>query len=508
MAEKIKSIYDSWDEGLGSLEQQTEDRPLVGSFQDANLPLDPTVDINDPALFDAMADMSLNPRGKSSAPTPLNNEEYDKYTLDAILNPSHLLNKVELTESLNPSGNKEIVSPPETITGEGFDTDVAKGKAKATTKIEPLTSAPAPIPSMEDAEMKQALADRKQQLSIAAVLSGVNRMGAGLARTDPTEGFLKDYKQLANLPIEDIKALRTSTKEKMVFDEEKQMNDPTSQASGFQRKAMRDMLNKIGYKSLSDKITDNLSAKQVQSLMGNVNIQNLMTQYEALQGRKELKAMGMEQLKATAKTKMDEQDFRRFDQAAKVLNPDLARNNTALGRNANIIRSSKALKTLVAPYDLNNLTTEQVYEIAKGLDAMLAPGAPTVSGIEKLIPKSARGDLSKINKYISNKPVGAGQGAFVKNLMDSVDREEIQARKNIIQSSKGLLAPLRQAAERHPEEFQGMLIGYELPPDMLNPIKDETQADTAKIKLPDGRTGIIPRKNLQEAIKRGAREIN
>lgn len=400
-----------------------------------------------------------------------------------------------------------------------FDKSVNAANIKSAAQpIEvPEITSSSPTPSLEDDEMKQALADKRNNQAMLMIAQGAHTAGMSLAGVKPNEEYTKQFQELASAPVEDIKTLRKSLGEKLTLDEQKAMYDPNSQASQVQRKAMRDMLSKIGYKSLSDKITDDMSAKQVQSIMGNLNIQNLMQQYETMQNRKEIQAMKQTQLKEAAAGKLDDKDTKRLDQANKTIQAELARNNTAFGRNANIVRSANALETLISTVDPKDINERQIFEIAAGLDAMLSSGASTVSGRQHLIPSSWAKDKAKIAEYLTNRPKGAGQEAFVKQMMETVAREKAVAQQQLQQSSRKALASYSDLKKRHPEVWNFMLKQNELPEDIFETDQNvSTQPVSGQVY--DARTesgikafmAVHPELSREEAIQilKNAKKIN
>lgn len=325
---------------------------------------------------------------------------------------------------------------------------------QASATQQPTMEPTAPPADMGDTEMKQALADRKQNLGMLAMLSGANIAGNAIAgvRTDPN--YTSDLEALAKLPVEDIKALRLSEKEKIALDEQKAMNNAGSQMSAIARKTTKDMLVKIGYKDLASKIGDNMSAQQIHTLMGGLNIQNLMTQYESMQNRLEVARTRQHEREEMFKGRMDEKDMKSLQTAGKLATAAINRNNTAFGRNANVLRAANAMEALTGQIDYNNITPQQVVELAKNLDSMLTAGSATVSGVKDLLPRSAIGDANKIAGYIMNKPKGAGQGKFVKQIMETVTREKAVAQEQISQTQKQLFAPYMTTIRKHKEDFR------------------------------------------------------
>jgi len=469
-----KSLYDEWDDTTRAIEQQTEARPLVGSFQDPRVRL-PESELdsifadkspyNDPALFEAMQGATTPIPPINITPSPEDNEAYAASQLDSILNPvGQDTNKlIKPNAILMPE--EQVLADADSDSGQGMDALVAKGVARAKVSPSPEESAISvePVVSMDDEEMRQALSERRHDMAVAGFLRGINQMGAGYARTDPTTDFLKDYENAANAKVGDIKALRESSKERMLLNEEKQMHDPRSMASQMQRKAMRDMLGRIGYSSLAAKINDNMSAKQVQSLMGNINIQNLMTQHESLENRKATMKMSTEAKHEAKLEKIDEKERKELNDLNKLISPELLRQQAGFGKQYAIDTHADRIKALVEGQSPDKVTNQQLFELAKSLDSMLSQGAGTIAGTEHLLPKGWKTKLAYASEVAANQPIGAGQGKYVTQILHGVEREQRVAKEKIYKSIKALASSHKDVIKKHPAIWKDMLTerGYD-----------------------------------------------
>lgn len=181
------------------------------------------------------------------------------------------------------------------------------------------------------------------------------------------------------------------------------------------------------------------------------------------------------------KDKQLDKDTHRFDDLNKKLTSEIASSRSAFGRGANTIRSAEAIEKLAGGMDLNKLDTRQITEIARNLDAMLSSGAPTVSGMNKLIPKSAMGDLSKLTEYIFNARTGAHQASFLKNMLDTVSREKALARDQIRRTQGSILGTYSDLKKKYPEKFTEMLQAHDIPEDIMDFSKRAEKAASKNI---------------------------
>ena len=126
---------------------------------------------------------------------------------------------------------------------------------------------------------------------------------------------------------------------------------------------------------------------------------------------------------------------------------------------------AEALETFVSKVNPKDITRRQIYEIARGLDAMLSQGAATISGTKKLIPETAAGDVATIAEYILNIPKGARQQAFIQQMMDTVKREKDLAKTQVQGTQKKILSGYSHLKKADPERYNETLTAFGLPTD-------------------------------------------
>lgn len=491
------------------LDDLIPDYANMDNTQYPNSPLDPLKDseINLDKMFGTqnpqMEQLSSILTGASKLPPP-------PPRVPSALAPSPNLDL--LNDILSPFPKQYPNSPmdpqgPKEIPREAMKTLDDASKARVPKKASPKPEVDKPmIPTVEfgpkvteedagDRELQAAMDDRRRNMMMLALMEGGQTIGSSIAGTKPVEGYTRSLEDLAQSPLQELKEKRASQKDKretekdkrsaereqMEMDQAKEMLNSKSQSSEVARKTTKDMLTKIGYKTLADKITDNMSAKQIHTLMGGVNIQNLMQQYESMQNRLEMAKVNRIAKDESAKSKMDEKDMKRLDGANKLIQASINRNNTAFGRSANNLRAAQAIETLVESMDPKDMDSRQITELARSLDAMLSAGSPTITGMMKLIPRSARGDAAKIAEYITSRPKGAGQQEFIHRMMDTVKREKELAQNQISTESRKMLSSFHDLKKKQPDAWNLMLRENGLDPDMFDapPGKTERKYDAA-----------------------------
>jgi len=303
---------------------------------------------------------------------------------------------------------------------------------------------------------------------------------------------------------------------------EQEKNDPGSAASAQARSLARAMMKQAG---LGINIPDNVSAADLEKRFP--QLQHMATSKQALDERRDLMSLKREELATNKESARNDKLDKEFDSNVIKFNanldkPELSGARSAAGKNVLISQYADRINTLVksAPKgDYNNLTNQQVYEIAKSLDAMLSLGAPTVAGTKEITPSSIQSILAGYSQKASNAPAGAQLGKFVENIKDTIDREKKLADKQISDfyevAKQGI--PERQYKARQSDYDRTLQSRLARIATSENPKAVETLAqvqqskatpsDMVKVISPDGKSGSIPKDKLQEALKRGYKEV-
>ena len=212
--------------------------------------------------------------------------------------------------------------------------------------------------------------------------------------------------------------------------------------------------------------------------------------------------------------KLDKDAHNRLDKLGKLVTAEVSSSRSAFGRAANNVRSADAALNLADQYKghENDMDSRQIAEFARSLDGLLSSGQPTVSGLEKLIPKTLTGKARSFEEFLTNEPKGAKQAAFIQRAKETIEREKALAQKQISTTQGKLFAPYRDLAEhsKYGQQFNDIL-----PPgitaDMVfkKPGKESAsdQSNTVNVISPEGKSGTIPRDNLEKAIAKGFKVV-
>jgi len=335
-------------------------------------------------------------------------------------------------------------------------------------------------------------------------------IGSGISRTKPVaQGLFDENIKAASRPIQAL--------EEQIALEKKDPNSPYSR--GF-----REYLKRFGVEVGGD-----LSGEQGEKLVPwalqqyNQELHRQTQERIAKENREVRSALTRELMEAkTAKgkeaaaTAEEKETNRRFAQANRLIAAGLASSRSAFGRAANIHRSAEAIEQLATAMEPDELDTRQIMEIARNLDAMLASGAPTISGTKKLIPVTMSGDMARITEYITSLPKGAGQGEFVKRMLETVDREKSLALKQMKREKQSILAGYSDLPDKDPQKWKTMMRIHDLPMDLFaesvgreEDKRSPSTEDEDKVNVinPKGKKVSIRRSDLDRALDSGYKQV-
>ena len=333
----------------------------------------------------------------------------------------------------------------------------------------------------------QETQDRANQMRMmAGIGEGAELLGASIAGVKPADASF--YRQMA----EQADLLPKQFKETEDFKKEARRNDPNSEES----ESARALLKEQGI-TVPKTVSAAFIEKQYPQFA------NILARREAAKERAESRKERAEERAFAREQLLSDKDAKDFTKLSEKLTAELASSRSAFGKGANIIRSAEAIETLVSQMNPRDINTRQIQELARGLDAMLSQGAATISGTKKLVPESYSADFAKIAEYITSKPKGAGQEAFVKQMMETVEREKETAKRQMRQTQNKILSGYEHLKERYPERYKRMLQEFgadaELPPSGEQKEKVVVEKDGKKYRL--------PKEQLQRALSQGYKEV-
>lgn len=389
-------------------------------------------------------------------------------------------------------------------------------RARALQSVEaPMDEQPAPAPTPVGPSPEQIAAQQYGSASqaangnqlIANSLRAGNAINAGLNLTPVSNANAEALEKSANAPTEQLKEQKKLmsdqnklASEKMDLKDEAALSDPNSDIS----KTSREALKKFGVN-----LPDNVSASVLKK--SGVNIGTLL-------GIKE-KQKERELLGASLR---DEKHGKEVDKLGKALQADLEPDKNRTGNFGTIsskFLTAERLQTLAQDFNGNpiNLNAQQMEELGVGLAGLLSSGnvgAVAESRVKALVPTSIWGDSKAIGQWISNKPTGNDQQAFVQNMLDTVDREKKLSSRQLKDIQKRRLASHRRLKDLDSEAYNEILQSYGLEDSEKHPEVSKkssghrsTQSDKSEPRVtvvaPDGKRGTLPLSQVKQALAHG-----
>jgi hypothetical protein len=278
-------------------------------------------------------------------------------------------------------------------------------------------------------------------------------------------------------------------------------------------KLMTTLLNRMSPGVYSKEQLDNMSADDVEAAMKGTEVKAKIDQSTAAQQMAHQDRMVKNEMLQQARGQKQSEGV---DKLVREMRNDFDADKGRSGNFGQIsakVQSAERLQTLADAFKDGNLPPAQVEEFALGLSNMLAPGGGgSRAQVEALVPHSAVGDAQKLKSWLFNEPLGANQQKFVEMMNHTVQREKETA-SNQLNAIRASRLPVHETLKNlAPDRYNAMLQSYGLDPKNIKDGKyivpnQSGNGDTVTIQTPDGRTGTIPRGNLEKALAKGAKVI-
>ncbi len=161
--------------------------------------------------------------------------------------------------------------------------------------------------------------------------------------------------------------------------------------------------------------------------------------------------------------------------------------------------NTQKILDLVGSGDPNKLNPNMVQLLSSEVGKVATGAAPTEETLKNLTPQDAKMIQARTQQYLTSHPEAGQQGAFVSVFKDYAKTIQEGANK-VIDSNMGKLG---SSYKQHidPDDYSNFQKNYvkgTVPP---------AEAGTVNVRLPDGRTGTIPKSNLEKALSMGAKQL-
>ena len=183
-------------------------------------------------------------------------------------------------------------------------------------------------------------------------------------------------------------------------------------------------------------------------------------------------------------------------------NPMLAGARSGMGIAENVVLRADRLKTLADQANeiriKGGADSRQMEEFAIGLNSLLSGSNVSArSQVAALVPRTALGDMQKVTEWLTNKPTGLKQQAFVDRIVDTINRERAVASNQIKKGIMSASTSFSDVEKGDPEFFEIHLLSNNITPDEWEAYKSNPkkwiEANT-KSEGSDSQTPEIKRK--------------
>lgn len=275
---------------------------------------------------------------------------------------------------------------------------------------------------------------------------------------------------------------------------DKEGDDPDSQYSASFRNFARPILKKM---NINPNLISKMSGNQIAKILPEVErMFNATVRQQYVSSQKE----------RSFQVKKEAEDIKRFDKMGAAIIAEKANPKSTFGNDSKTLASTQNIRLLLTPpgqkpfeqmtpeekidYQknkdrylqeqeawLDGLDSREQYEIARALDRVLSQSGSTISGSQKLTPKTFRGWMASALEYLTNQRVGAGGADFMRRFQYNLDREEAMAADRIRSVQKKVLAPYKDLKQIDPDKWKLVMRVNGI---LEDPFEEETESATVQ----------------------------
>lgn len=448
--------------------------------------------------------------------------------LEAYKNQFGQLPGVDKNYGNTPEPQRQIASAPEQMGPPKPTLDQARNSTPSQASTSPVSDLMGKLnaPSQErgptlqdilsklngqnDSALKEAQDKRDKMQNLSMLGKSANMILGGQTHTTPSNAVWDEMSKNAGQGIDDIKnksALLsqnlTQNEQARKLSDEEVKSDPKSPVSIMATQIAKKMLPDLNVQE------GKTSASDLEKI--NPMLVSYASHMLALESKKD--------------SKKEEQILKYSKAMGEDLDPSRGRSGNQ-GKLQQVISDSKAIDALTANYsNLNAVPPAQYAEMVSSLDRLVSRGNPAIERFRHLMPANSALSAAGMIQWIKSEPAGANQKAFIQNILNTSKAERDVAAKQILDNQfkkansthQGLksLSPdhwynnLSNATGLSIDEIKHMegQEGYKGTP-TANALEQTKQSSSeVRVQLPDGRIGSIPKENLEDALKHGAKKL-
>lgn len=348
----------------------------------------------------------------------------------------------------------------------------------------PQPQAPAAATDLADTQFADAQEQARQnrmnagmQLASAQIGKGIASLGAG-GKVDVDTSGQEMLAKTADAPIKDLEAGRKSEKEFLDLMDDKKKNDPKSEVSQLYRTA---------FKKLGVSIGEGATAAELEKASPTITAAiNAQLSSEAQKLRYAEIRESKEERVSNKKAELDDKYMSKFNDTVNKFEKEKT-------------EGDKYFDTALSLADEATKSPTAAINLARALIKSIEGAGARVSDKDIQTTLRAGGVGDNVIAQLQEAQTGtipAFQAKDVKNLMNVMkkisDTKFGERKEQMIHRQAKLLKTTPEAIKEAT---------------FMPEAKREISSNSVKIILPNGKTGMIPRENLAEALKRGAKEI-
>ena len=312
-------------------------------------------------------------------------------------------------------------------------------------------------PGLDESSLKDAQALQNKLRFMSQIGQASSNFGSALGHTGPADQtFFDNAQKNASAPVDQLmarrKALMDDTSNRAILQEQ----DPGSEISMNLRAAYAPMLKKIG---LSNDAIQNASAADLKGFF-----QQPVEAMQKIQAQSDNKQLQMQAMQNNKEIALGEKTDKRFSTLGEALDENKGRTGE-FGRQAQIINNADKALVLGKQFADGNLPPAQMAELA-GATANLVSGGngAAEATVHRFVPSTFSGSEAGISQWLSSEPKGAGQQAFVKQLLETAQREKELAASKVNAIKLSRVADYKDLSTKDPQRFDVSLQSHGIDP--------------------------------------------